>query len=332
MNTHLAQHLNPNIFDENVECIPNRNGYGDGLKEAGEKDERVVALAADLTSSTKTNVFADAFPKRFVQVGISEQSMASVASGMAAMGKIPFIASYAMFSPGRNWEQIRTTVAYNGSNVKVIGAHSGISVGPDGATHQAIEDIAIMRVIPRMVVIAPCDVHEAKRATLAIATYVGPVYMRLARENTPVITTPGSPFEIGKAEIFLSRDTAHAQTVGIISTGTITHHALVAARILNEKGIGASVLHMATIKPFDTDALLAFAKDHEVLVTVEEHQRMGGLGSAVAEYLSLNFPKRILRLGIDDVFGQTGTPEELLAHYGIDSGSIVKEAQKFLNQ
>ncbi len=332
MSISLSHHLNPNIFDANVESVPNRNGYGDGLKEAGEKDERVVALAADLTSSTKTNVFADAFPKRFVQVGISEQSMASVASGMAAMGKIPFIASYAMFSPGRNWEQIRTTIAYNDSNVKVIGAHSGISVGPDGATHQAIEDIAIMRVIPRMVVIAPCDVHEAKRATLAMATYVGPVYMRLARENTPVITSPGSPFEIGKAEIYLTRDPQHTQTVGIISTGTITHQALVAARMLHEKGIGASVMHMATIKPLDTEALLAFAKDHEVLVTVEEHQRMGGLGSAVAEYLSLTYPKRILRLGVDDVFGQTGTPEELLAHYGIDSGSIVKEAQKFLNQ
>lgn len=330
MNQLLAHHLNPNVLDSNVETVPNRNGYGEGLKEAGEKDERIVALAADLTSSTKTNVFADAFPKRFVQMGISEQSMASVASGMAAMGKIPFIASYAMFSPGRSWEQVRTTIAYNGSNVKIIGAHSGISVGPDGATHQAIEDIAIMRVVPRMVVIAPCDVHEAKRATLAMAAYVGPVYMRLARENTPVITTSGSPFEIGKAEVFVKKNPVHTKTVGIISTGTITHHALTAACALNEKGIGASLLHMATIKPFDTEAVLAFAKDHEVLVTVEEHQRMGGLGSAVTEYLSLTFPKRILRLGVDDVFGQSGTPEELLAHYGIDSVSIVREVLKYI--
>ncbi|MFZ2252692.1 MAG: transketolase C-terminal domain-containing protein [Minisyncoccia bacterium] len=329
-NQFLASHLNPNVFDASVEMLPNRNGYGDGLKEAGEKDERIVALAADLTGSTKTNVFADAFPKRFVQVGIAEQSMASVASGMAAMGKIPFIASYAMFSPGRNWEQVRTTIAYNGANVKVIGAHSGVSVGPDGATHQAIEDIALMRVIPRMVVVAPCDVHEAKRATLAIAAYVGPVYMRLARENTPVITTAGSPFEIGKAQIYFKKNPAHTKTVGIISTGTLTYHALVAAKVLNEKGIGASLMHMATIKPLDTEALLAFAKEHEVIVTAEEHQRMGGLGSAVAEYLSLVYPKKILRLGVDDVFGQTGTPEELLAHYGIDSSSIVREAQKFL--
>ncbi len=326
----LAQHLNPNLFEKSVETAPNRNGYGEGLKEAGMLDTRIVALSADLTASTKTNVFAEAFPKRFVQVGIGEQSMASVASGMAAMGKIPFIASYAMFSPGRSWEQVRTTIAYNGSNVKIIGAHSGISVGPDGATHQAIEDMAIMRVIPRMVVIAPCDAHEAKRATLAMAKYVGPVYMRLARENTPIITTPGSPFEIGKGEVYLKRDEAHKKTVGIIATGTILYHALVAAKILNEKGIGASVLHMATVKPFDTQAVLSFAKEHEVLVTVEEHQRIGGLGGAVAEYLSLTLPKRILRLGVDDVFGQSGTPEELLAHYGIDNTSIVRETMSFV--
>ena len=330
MNYILAQHINPNLFNADVETAPNRNGYGDGLKEAGTLDERIVALSADLTASTKTNVFADAFPQRFIQVGITEQSMASVASGMSAMGKIPFIASYAMFSPGRSWEQVRTTIAYNGSNVKIIGAHSGISVGPDGATHQAIEDMAIMRVIPRMVVIAPCDTNEAKRATLAIAKYVGPVYMRLARENTPVITTAGSPFEIGKAEIYLMRNTEHTKSVGIIATGTILAHALVAGKILNEKGIGASVMNMATIKPLDTKAVLAFAKEHDVIITVEEHQRIGGLGGAVSEYVSEVMPKRILRMGIDDVFGQSGTPEELLAHYGIDSASIVRETQKFL--
>lgn len=326
----LAQHINPNLFNHDVEAVPNRNGYGDGLKEAGTADERIVALAADLTASTKTNVFADAFPERFFQVGIAEQSMASVASGLGAMGKIPFIASYAMFSPGRNWEQIRTTIAYNGSNVKVIGAHSGVSVGPDGATHQAIEDIAIMRVIPRMVVLAPCDVHEAKRATLAIAKYVGPVYMRLARENTPVITTGGTPFEIGKAEVYLHRDNAHTKKVGIIATGTILYHALVAGKELNEKGIGASVMNVASVKPFDSEAVLEFANEHDVIVTVEEHQRAGGLGSVVAEFLSAVRPTRILRLGVDDVFGQSGTPEELLAHYGIDSASIVRETQKFL--
>ncbi len=326
----IAQHLNPNLFNADVEVAPNRNGYGDGLKVAGEADARVVALCADLTTSTKTNVFADAFPKRFVQVGIAEQSMASVASGMAAMGKIPFFASYAAFSPGRNWEQIRTTIAYNGANVKVVGAHAGVSVGPDGATHQALEDIATMRMIPRMVVIAPCDYHEAKRATIAAAKYVGPVYIRLARENSPMITTAGSPFEIGKAEIFLTRNKEHGKKVGIISTGIITYQALVAAKKLNERGIGASVMHMATIKPLDTDAVRKFADEHDVLITVEEHQRAGGLGGAVTEYLSLVRPTRILRLGVDDVFGQTGTPDELFKQYGIDSASIVNETEKFL--
>lgn len=327
----LASHVNPNLFGPDMESAPNRNGYGDGLKEAGERDPRIVALAADLTASTKTDAFATAFPDRFIQVGVAEQSMASVASGMAAMGKVPFIASYAMFSPGRNWEQIRTTIAYNGSNVKIVGAHSGISVGPDGATHQAIEDIAIMRAMPRMIVIAPCDYNEAKKATMAIAQYKGAAYMRLAREATPVITTSHSPFEIGKAEQYLMRDPAHGKKVGIITTGTILYQALEAGRLLNERGIGASVLHMATIKPFDTEAVKAYAAEHDVLVTVEEHQRVGGLGGAVAEYLSLVHPMRILRLGIDDQFGQSGTPEELLAHYGLDSASIAKETERFIS-
>ncbi len=325
-----ATHLNPNLFTDKVETAPNRNGFGEGLKEAGEADARIVALCADLTVSTKIDIFAKAFPERYVQVGIGEQSMASIASGMAAMGKIPFIASYAMFSPGRSWEQVRTTIAYNGSNVKIIGAHSGVSVGPDGATHQAIEDMGIMRIIPRMTVIAPCDVHEARRATLAIAKHVGPVYMRIARENTPIITTPGTPFEIGKAEVYLTREESHEKKVGIIASGTVLYHALMAGKRLNEMGVGASVMNLATIKPLDTEAILAFANEHDVLVTVEEHQINGGVGSAVAEYLSGVRPTRILRLGVHDRFGQSGTPEELLAHYGIDHDSIVPETQKFL--
>lgn len=330
MNYTLARHINPNLFVSGVETAPNRNGYGDGLKEAGDADERIVALSADLTSSTKTNVFAEAFPSRFVQVGIAEQSLVSVASGMASLGKIPFCASYAAFSPGRSWEQIRTTIAYNGSNVKVVGAHAGLSVGADGATHQALEDIALMRVLPRVVVIAPCDYHEAKRATLAIAKYVGPAYLRLSREASPVITTQGTPFEIGKAEVFLERSPDHKKTVGIISTGIVTYQALSAGKILHERGIGASVLHVATIKPLDTEAVRRFAESHDILVTVEEHQRAGGLGGAIAEYLSLVRPTKILRLGVDDVFGQSGTMEELFSHYGIDSASIVRETERFL--
>jgi len=324
----IKEHLNPNLFQETVETAPNRNGFGEGLVEAGTADERIVALAADLTASTKVDGFAKAFPKRYVQVGIAEQSMASVASGMAAMGKVPFIASYAMFSPGRSWEQVRTTIVYNGSNVKVIGAHSGVSVGPDGATHQAIEDIALMRVIPRMVVIAPCDLHEARRATRALGKYVGPAYMRLARENTPVITTAGSPFEIGKAEVYLERSKEHKKKVGIIATGTILYHALMAGKTLNEKGIGASVMNMSTIKPLDTEAVRAFAEEHGTIVTVEEHQVAGGMGSAVAEFLSEVYPTRVRRLGVHDRFGQSGTPDELLRHYGLDHESIVRETQR----
>ena len=324
----LADHLQPNLFQEEPEMIPSRNGYGDGLKEVGEQNRNIVALSADLTESTRTHLFAEAFPERFIQVGIAEQNMASVASGMAAMGKIPFIASYAMFSPGRSWEQVRTTIAYNDSNVKIIGAHAGVSVGPDGATHQAIEDIALMRVIPNMVVIAPCDVHEARKATLAAAAYTGPVYIRVGRENTPIVTTVGSPFTIGKAEIFMKRNEAHTKKVGIITTGTLAFNALMAARQLNDDGIGASVMNMATIKPLDTDALRLFASEHDALVTVEEHQVTGGLGSAVTEYLSEVAPIKIVCIGVYDQFGQSGTMDELYAHYGMDVPAILEAAKK----
>lgn len=324
----FASHVDPRVGTKDVEQVPSRNGYGDGLLEAAALNERIVALSADLTESTRTLPFAEKFPGRFIQIGIAEQNMASVAAGMASMGKVPFIASYAMFSPGRNWEQIRTTVAYNDSNVKVIGAHAGISVGPDGATHQAIEDIAIMRVMPNMIVIAPADHHEARKATMAAAEHKGPVYIRIGRSNTPVVTTNESPFVIGKAEQFAFRNEGHAKRVGIIVTGTLLHSALVAAKELNEQGIGASVLHMATIKPLDTEAVLAFAKEHGALVTVEEHQRAGGLGGAVTEYLSEVYPVQIARVGVDDQFGQSGEPDELLAHYGMDTASIVKAAEK----
>jgi len=310
--------------------VPSRNGYGEGLLQAGENNRQVVALSADLTESTRTNLFAEAFPERFIQVGIAEQNMASVASGLAAMGKIPFVASYAMFSPGRSWEQVRTTIAYNDSNVKIIGAHAGISVGPDGATHQALEDIALMRVIPNMVVIAPCDVHEAKRAVLAAVEYKGPVYIRVGRENTPVVTTVGSPFAIGKAEVYMQRNEAYAKKVGIIAAGTLLHNALSAARELNEQGIGASVMNMATIKPLDTDALEKFAADHDALVTVEEHQVAGGLGGAVAEHLSEVLPKKIIKIGVHDQFGQSGNMDELNAHYKMDIKAIIEAAEKAL--
>lgn len=324
----FAKHLDKKICTDSVDQVPNRNGYGEGLKEAGERNPNVVALSADLTESTRTNMFAEAFPERFVQVGVAEQNMASVASGMAAMGKVPFIASYAMFSPGRSWEQVRTTIAYNNANVKIVGAHAGVSVGPDGATHQAIEDIAIMRVIPNMVVLAPCDAIEAKKATIAAAEYPGPVYMRLARDKTPVVTTNDSPFVIGEAQVFFQKEDVHEKTVGIIVTGILAHTALLAAKKLSEEGIGASVLHMATIKPLDTKSLDSFAAEHDFIVTVEEHQVAGGLGSAVAEYLSETNPKKIVRVGVQDQFGQSGKPEELLAHYGMDVDSILSKVRE----
>jgi transketolase len=324
----FAEHLQPNLSPDTVEKSPTRNGYGDGLLEAGKRDENVVALCCDLTDSTRTNKFAEEFPKRFVQVGVAEQNLASVGSGMAALGKVPFIASYAMFSPGRNWEQIRTTIAYNDSNVKIVGAHAGVSVGPDGATHQAIEDIAIMRALPNMVVIAPADEHEARKATLAAAKYAGPVYFRLGRSATPIVTTPDTPFEIGKAEVMFTRDESLEKKVGIVSTGSLLFNALMAAEALQKKGIGASVLHMATIKPLDEEALLSFAQEHDALVTVEEHQVAGGLGGAVSEYLSGVHPIKISRVGVQDQFGQSGEPDELVEHYGMGIESITQAGEK----
>jgi len=317
--------LNPKIFAEDVEQVPIRKGYGEGLLAAGEADPLVVALCADLTESTHTLAFAKKFPERFVQIGVAEQNLASVASGMAAMGKIPFITSYAMFSPGRNWEQIRTTICYNDRPVKIAGSHAGISVGPDGGTHQAIEDIAITRVIPRLVVISPCDAIEARKATIAAAKTNTPVYIRLAREKTPIITTEETPFEIGKAQVFWRTD-ERASDVLIIATGALVHQSLLAAKELSEnsggKNIKVDVLNLATIKPLDEKTIVAEAKRAGAVVTVEEHQIRGGMGSAVAECLAKNFPVPIEFVGVDDKFGQSGKPAELVEHYGMGVEAI----------
>ena len=324
-----AEHLNKKLFDDDIEQVPNRDGFGEGLRKAAERDKRVVALCGDLTESTRMSVFLEAFPERFVQVGVAEQSMASVASGMAAMGKIPFMASYAMFSPGRNWEQIRTTICYNNANVKLVGSHAGVSVGPDGATHQALEDIALTRVLPNMTVVVPCDSIEAKKTTLAAAQHVGPLYIRLAREQTPGITTEDSPFEIGKEQIYLSPEIG-VKKLGIIACGTILHNALLAGKKLNDEGVGVSVMNLATIKPLDEEAILAFAKAHQVIVTVEEHQIAGGMGSAITELLSEKHPMRVVRVGVRDQFGQSGEPQELIKHYGMDADSIYEAAKKLI--
>lgn len=323
--------LNPKVFNDDVEQLPTRKGFGQGLLAAGELDKNVVGLCADLTESTQMNLFADKFPERFIQVGVAEQNLVTVASGMAAMGKIPFTSSYAMFSPGRNWEQIRTTISYNDRKVVIVGSHAGISVGPDGGTHQALEDIAIMRVLPNMDVVNPCDSIEAKKATLAIAKTSRPAYLRLGRANSPVITTEATPFEFGKAEIYWLPEVGIAQ-VGIIVTGGLMHKALLAAKELEIEGVKTKVMNLSSIKPIDSEAILALAKECKAIVTVEEHQVAGGMGSAVAEVLAQGFAVPIEFVGVQDRFGQSGSPEELIEFYGMGKDSIKKAAQKVLKR
>ncbi len=321
--------LNPKLFAKDVEQLPIRKGFGEGLLFAGEADERIVGLCADLTESTQMHLFKNKFPNRFVEIGVAEQNLATVASGMAAMGKIPFITSYAMFSPGRNWEQIRTTICYNDQKVVIAGSHAGISVGPDGGTHQAIEDMAIMRVIPRMTVLSPCDSIEAKKATLAAATCKGPVYIRLAREKTPIMTTEDTPFEIGKAYEMWRSDTPK---VAFIGCGPVLHNALKAAKKLGEAGIGSVVLNVHTVKPLDEEAIVTLAKEIGAVVTVEEHQVKGGFGSAIAELLSEKNPVPIEFIGVRDQFGQSGTPDELIEHYGMGASHVFDAAQRVLKR
>jgi len=327
--------LNPKIFNdagENAcEQAPIRKGFGEGLLAAGELDSNVVGLCADLTESTQMNLFANKFPDRFIQIGVAEQNLVTVASGMSAMGKIPFCSSYAMFSPGRNWEQIRTTIAYNDRKVVIVGSHSGISVGPDGGTHQALEDIALLRVMPNMDVISPCDAIEAKKATLALAKTSKPAYLRLVREKTPVVTTEETPFDIKKAEIFWMPDVGLAQ-VGIIVTGGLMHRALLAAKELEAEGVKTKVMNLASIKPIDSEAIIALAKETKAIVTIEEHQIMGGMGSAVAEVLAQNYPVPIEFIGIRDLFGQSGTPDELVEHYGMGKDAIKEAVKKVLKR
>jgi transketolase len=311
------------ILDVSKELVsePIRKGFGRGLLEAGKLDINVVAACADLTESTQISLFKDAFPDRFIEIGVAEQNLVTVGSGMAAMGKIPFVSSYAAFSPGRNWEQIRTTICLNNQPVKIVGSHAGVSVGPDGATHQMLEDIALMRVLPNMVVIAPCDSVEAEKATLAMAKDRRPNYMRLAREATPVFTSPDTPFEIGKAYVY-----HEGVDITIIATGTMTYQALVAAEELKEHNISAEVIHMPTIKPFDGETVLKSVKKTGAVVTAEEGQIVGGLGGAVAEFLGENHPVPMSRIGMKDRFGESGTMDELLEHFGLTSKQIVLSA------
>ena len=319
--------LNPQAFDEDVAQEPTRAGFGRGLKAAGEVNDAIVALCADLTESTQMHLFRDAFPKRFIEIGVAEQNLVTVASGLARAGKIPFTSSYAAFSPGRNWEQIRTTAALNNQPVKIVGSHAGVSVGPDGATHQMLEDIALMRVLPNMVVVAPGDSIEAEKATRQIAENGQPSYLRLAREKTPIFSTQESPFEIGKA--YVLRD---GSDVTLLGTGTMTYQLLVAARILSEHGINAEVVHVPTIKPLDEETIIASVRKTGRAVTAEEAQIKGGFGGAVAELLSEQLPTPLKRIGMQDRFGESGAPNELLDHFGLTGAKMSETIKEFINQ
>jgi len=323
--------LNPNLFSETVEKVSMREGFGEGLLKAGEENKNVVGLCADLTESTQMNLFAEKFSERFIEVGVAEQNLVTVASGMASMGKIPFCGSYAIFSPGRNWEQIRTTIAYNDRKVVIVGSHAGISVGPDGGTHQMTEDIALTRVMPNMEVFSPCDAIEAEKMTMTLAKTKKPAYLRLVREKTWVITTEETSFEINKAQIFWMPDVGLAQ-VGIIATGALVCRALVAAKELETEGIKTKVMNLSSIKPIDKDSILKLAKETKAIVTVEDHQIAGGMGSAVAEILAQNYPVPIEFIGIKDKFGQSGEPEELIEHYEIGKDAIKKAVKKVLKR
>ena len=320
-------HLTSRLYGDDVKKEPTRAGFGRGLLAAGQANDAVVALCADLTESTQMHLFREAFPTRFVEVGVAEQNLVTVASGMARAGKIPFTSSYAAFSPGRNWEQIRTTVTLNNQPVKIVGSHAGVSVGPDGATHQMLEDIALMRVLPNMVVVAPGDSIEAEKATRAIAENGKPSYIRLAREKTPIFSTENSPFEIGKAYVL-----RHGHDVTLLGTGTMSYQLLVAAKLLEEQGVHAEVVHVPTIKPLDEATILESVRKTGRVVTAEEAQIAGGFGGAVAELLSEKLPTPLRRIGMYDRFGESGAPDELLDYFGLTGEKMTPEIKKFVDE
>lgn len=320
-------YLIKDVLSKDIEMIPTRKGFGKGLLEAGKRDENVVAACADLTDSTQISLFRNEFPDRFIEIGVAEQNLVTVGSGMAAMGKIPFVSSYAAFSPGRNWEQIKTTVALNDVPVKIVGAHAGLYTGADGATHQMLEDIALMRVMPNMVVIVPGDAVEAEKATLAMAVDKRPNYIRLAREATPVLTTEKTPFEIGKAYVY-----TEGADITVISTGVMTYQAMVAAEQLFKDGIDVEVIHCPTIKPLDAVTILKSVHKTKCVITIEEAQINGGLGGAVAELLGEEFPVPMKRLGVRDTYGESGKPEELLELHGLTAKHISMAAHQMIDK
>lgn len=314
---------------EPKESAATRDGFGTGILEAAKKQESVVVLCADLAESTRVDDFKNEFPDRYIEMGVAEQNMAAVASGFANYGKIPFMTSYAAFSPGRNFEQIRTTIAISELPVVICGMHAGLSVGPDGATHQALEDIGLMRMLPNMTVVVPADSEEAHKATLAAAKIGSPIYLRFSRAKSPTFTTKNSPFEIGKAEVLYKSENPQ---VALVATGAMVHQALLAADELEQSGVNTMVVNNHTIKPMDAATILGAAKECGAVVTIEEHQVAGGMGSAVAELLSEKLPTPLIRVGVKDKFGQSGESQELFEHYEVDVPSIVAAARAVLVQ
>lgn len=304
-----------------------REGFGRGLVQNGHDNPNVVVLVGDLTDSTMTGFFAEEFPDRFIQVGIAEQNMITVAAGLALMGKVPFLSTYGAFAACRSLDQIRVTLCYGNINVKIGGAHGGISVGPDGATHQAMEEFSIMRSLPNMQLIVPTDYHEAKKATIAAATIEGPVYIRFGRENVPVVSDEGTAFEFGKGAVY-----REGGDLTIIACGVMVYEALVAHEALKSEGIEARVINMHTLKPLDEAIILKAASETGAIVTAEEHQINGGLGGAVAETTARNIPTPIEMVAVADRFGQSGKPDELMAAFGLKSPDIVSAARTVLKR
>ena len=317
--------LNENLFSANVEQKATREGFGEGLSELGERNQNVVVLSADLSESTKAEDFAKKYPNRYFECGVAEQNMVAIAAGLGVSGKIPFVCSYSVFSPGKAWETVRTTIIYNNSNVKIAGHHAGIMTGPDGATHQATEDIASVRAWPGIQIFSPCDAIEAKKSTLKSAEIVGPVYLRLSREKIPTITTDQTPFE----DIQLFWISKQPKTV-IFATGHVLYQALLAARELEEEGINVLVANVAVIKPLNEQKIVEFAKQAGKVVTVEDHQIKGGMGSAIAEVLAKEYPTKMEFVGLKDTFAESGKWPELMLKYGLDSKTIKQAVKKLV--
>ncbi len=302
-----------------------RAGYGAGLFEAAKKNSNIVALAADLAGSLRIDEFIKTYPERFIQVGIAEANMMGVAAGLTIGGKIPYTGTFANFSTGRVYDQIRQSIAYSGKNVKICASHAGLTLGEDGATHQILEDIGMMKMLPGMTVIVPCDYNQTKLATMAIAEYIGPVYLRFGRPKVANFTLESDPFVIGKAQLL-----TEGRDVSIMACGHLVWKAIEAARILSEKGIAAEVINFHTIKPLDEEAVILSARKTKCVVTAEEHQRAGGLGESITSVLGSNEPCPVELVAVNDSFGESGKPEELLTKYGVDTPNIVEAALKVI--